>query len=375
MNLKKADKLKRVADSMDKVIHQKENPASANQNITARRARFVSASRNEAKRLKKVQSILYCLSEMNKLQAPVNELCNIISSKSDVELLLSNLERTYTNFNMVSGYFTRYLNLESFIMNSKHRLDLLIKDVTTKKHLFDKWDLKSVNEQIRRIKKYHSLNIYTTQNLIDAVEMFKEIVSLAKNESDEDVQKRLIYEEEVKLIGRDIPGFFPTPKKLIEQLLYHARINDNNLSILEPSAGKGDIADMIKQLYGINPDVIEINYSLQNILKIKGHNVIDDDFMSAVTKQYDRIIMNPPFENCQDIDHVMHAYNKLSKNGIVVAIMSSGSFNRTGKKETIFKSWLEYKNHEIIDVEARAFKGKDSFRQTGVSTKIVVIFK
>lgn len=31
------------------------------------------------------------------------------------------------------------------------------------------------------------------------------------------------------------------------------------------------------------------------------------------SEKYDRIIMNPPFENLQDVDHVMKAYDNLNE--------------------------------------------------------------
>ena len=50
------------------------------------------------------------------------------------------------------------------------------------------------------------------------------------------------------------------------------------------------------------------------------------------TGKYDKIIMNPPFENGQDIDHIRHAYSLLNDGGRVVCIMSEGTFYRNDKK-------------------------------------------
>jgi len=49
---------------------------------------------------------------------------------------------------------------------------------------------------------------------------------------------------------------------------------------------------------------------LRKILEVKGFNVVGNDFLEH-KKSYDRIVMNPPFENFQDIDHVRHAYDLL----------------------------------------------------------------
>ena len=86
--------------------------------------------------------------------------------------------------------------------------------------------------------------------------------------------------------------------------------------------------------------VIEINPTLRDLLETKGYNVVDCDFLEH-TGEYDRIVMNPPFEKGQDIDHVRHAYELLKPGGKLVAIMSEGSFYRGDKKATEFREWLE----------------------------------
>lgn len=71
-------------------------------------------------------------------------------------------------------------------------------------------------------------------------------------------------------------------------------------SILEPSAGKGDIVDYISdyvkahpydfQYHKLDIDLIEINPNLQHILKGKGYRVVHDDFLAFETyKRYDLI--------------------------------------------------------------------------------------
>jgi phospholipid N-methyltransferase len=51
---------------------------------------------------------------------------------------------------------------------------------------------------------------------------------------------------EAKLIGMKLPGFFPTPRPVISRMLELAEIKDGD-RVLEPSAGKGDILDMIRE--------------------------------------------------------------------------------------------------------------------------------
>lgn len=63
----------------------------------------------------------------------------------------------------------------------------------------------------------------------------------------------------------------------------------------------GDIADYIRDAGRncnsfLTVDCIEIDPELRNILKGKNHHVVHDDFLTFHTyKQYDLIVMNPPF--------------------------------------------------------------------------------
>jgi hypothetical protein len=122
-----------------------------------------------------------------------------------------------------------------------------------------------------------------------------------------------------------------------------------------------------------NITTIEPVSPLQNILKVKGYNVSEDrDFMEH-KGEYDRIIMNPPFENMQDVDHVKHAYKLLAKGGKLVAITSESPFFRGDKKATEFRDWLDNVGGESEKLPEGSFKTSD--RSTGVNTRLVVITK
>ena len=100
----------------------------------------------------------------------------------------------------------------------------------------------------------------------------------------------------------DIKGFYPTPEHLINKMLFSLDF-DYIQSILEPSAGKGNIIDEIKkkensgwQKRNFDIDCIEIDSNLQHILKGKGYRLVHNDFLTYNTmKEYDLIIMNPEF--------------------------------------------------------------------------------
>ena len=173
------------------------------------------------------------------------------------------------------------------------------------------------------------------------------------------------------LVGKKIEGYFPTPKPLAERLVDEADIKPG-MRVLEPSAGKGSLVDAIKQAEPTaEVTAIEPHSSLHEILKAKGHNPLKEDFLEH-KGQYDRIVMNPPFENGQDIDHVRHAYEQLAPGGRMVAIMGEGGFFRGDKKATDFRGWLDGKGVSEKLPEG-SFKTSDN--PTGVNTRMVTIDK
>jgi len=181
-----------------------------------------------------------------------------------------------------------------------------------------------------------------------------------------------IRELEDRVQFSNIPGYFPTPASTAKALVDAAEI-EPGMKVLEPSAGKGNIADAIRRAV---PDadlsVIEWNRSLQDILKTKGYTVAGSDFLEEKGK-YDRIVMNPPFENGQDIDHIRHAYELLNPGGRVVSVMGEGGFFRNDKKAQAFREWFDTVGGTSEKLAEGAFKSAE--RPTGVSGRMVTITK
>lgn len=173
---------------------------------------------------------------------------------------------------------------------------------------------------------------------------------------------------------RKLPGFFPTPGALVERMIEEAGITEGH-SVLEPEAGKGDIAEAARAA-GATVDVCEVAYSLQEILKLKGFNVIGSDFLELEPNgaNYDRILMNPPFEKGADAEHIQHAYKFLREGGRLVAIASEGSFFRSDRKATGFREWLDV-NGTSEKLGGDTFSGPGTFRSTGVNCRLVIVDK
>lgn len=124
------------------------------------------------------------------------------------------------------------------------------------------------------------------------------------------------------------PQLFPTPPPLAARMVELADIEPGQ-RVLEPSAGTGNI------LKAIPPHAlkvaVEINGNLANGLQWIGAagdyglTIRHGDFMeTANLGTFDRVVMNPPFVNGQDIAHIKRALTLLKPGGKLVAICANG---------------------------------------------------
>lgn len=158
-------------------------------------------------------------------------------------------------------------------------------------------------------------------------------------------------------------NFFPTPEKIVKKMLDLANISDNH-RVLEPSAGSGAIADLIPDKKRVT--CVELDEDLAGVLRKKGYTVFQMDFLKY-EGLYDRIVMNPPFRNQQDIDHVFHAYESLDNGGRLVAVVSESCFFRDNLKAAKFRTFLKSVNATVVELNHGDFKESG----TMVKTKIV----
>lgn len=221
--------------------------------------------------------------------------------------------------------------------------------------------------QLDNYKRLKSMGIDNDSMLRSAL---REYVSYRSGLAKVDKSKQLERDIVGKKVGFD---FFPTPKNTAEQMVEIADIK-TGMDVLEPSAGNGNIAEVIRDLVvGANIDVIEISGDLRDILEAKGFNVVAHDFLDYNEKKYDRIVMNPPFSNSNDIIHLRHAYELLKPNGVVVAIIGAGAFQRSDRTATEFREWISDSGAYVEDLPENTFKDKSLLSTTGANAKIVKI--
>jgi hypothetical protein len=262
---------------------------------------------------------------------------------------------------------------EGFFFNTPEKLEVLNKFVSLAKNnsAFDSnldYRMGNTLRQLDAHKRFERMGITNDAELRAAA---REYLTYRGKRGQSDPVKTL----EREIIGQKFEGYFPTPKELADRVAKEAGIKPN-MRVLEPSAGKGSLADAaLPYLDGDKSNIttIEPVSPLQNILKVKGYNVSDDrDFMEH-KGEYDRILMNPPFENMQDVDHVKHAYSLLAKGGKLVAITSESPFFSSNKKATEFRDWLDNVGGDSEKLPEGSFKTSD--RSTGVNTRLVTITK
>lgn len=224
------------------------------------------------------------------------------------------------------------------------------------------WYNKGQQQKINGLKT-HNINNLEELNII--VDEYQSIYNSVNSPIDYKAQKIKEMELDLKMRQKDNIHF--TPKQIIDSMIEAARINEND-SILEPSAGIGNIIDSIKSITN-NIECCEVNYQFKELLKLKDYKIVENDFLELTNKSYSKILMNPPFSNNQDIQHLKHAYNLLDDNGVMVCLTSNHWSFANDKESVDFRNWIKDKTHYIKDFEPGLFE------RTSILVKMIVIEK
>lgn len=136
----------------------------------------------------------------------------------------------------------------------------------------------------------------------------------------------------VKVVA--VPQLFSTPPDIAKRAVELAGIVAGD-RVLEPSAGTGALIDAMNPCPNHDRpaelEIVERNIDLCVALRRKplpswAHVHCGDflDLSDADIGTFDKIVMNPPFENGADIKHVEHALTFLRPGGRLVAIVAGG---------------------------------------------------
>jgi len=252
-------------------------------------------------------------------------------------------------------------------MHDAGTVPAVLANITSKKAVFDLMGTVKTNIP----NGYHSYSVCTGEphhTTPEAVALWSLITGKTEEQKQAEELKRTID----GLQFSKIPGYFPTPKAVIDLMIDYADIQPHH-RILEPNLGSCSIADAVAPLCS-EVKGFEINHTLAEIADAKDYLIEKRDFLTVKWEEittYDRVLMNPPFENLQDVDHVMRAYKQLSDTGRLVAIMSPSPFFRSDKKCEAFRAWFDNLGGEKIELPEGSFKESG----TGINTVLVVIDK
>ena len=185
----------------------------------------------------------------------------------------------------------------------------------------------------------------------------------------DDLDSMLLTGETVDM--KKVYQFFPTPTAVAEQMCGMAEL-DANCVVLEPSCGRGDLADVIYAAGVANLLGVELNPDMRRYLDDKPYKTVTGiDFLQFAKDTenqnvFTRIVMNPPFAKHQDVDHILAAYGLLVPGGILVSVSSPSPFWRTDRKSVEFQNWIQAVNAQVVDVPEGAFKESGTMLRTKI---------
>lgn len=214
-----------------------------------------------------------------------------------------------------------------------------------------------------RTKRLQKAGITDTDELAAAVECFDTLLQSAVIPPDPNAIRLRDMLYRAKMYQKGDIQF--TPPELAKELVALAGVRKDS-RVLEPEAGVGNIADAAKEVTD-HVDCIERMTDFCEILKLKKHNVIGNDLLTAETAPiYDAVVMNPPFS--EECEHIKRAFDFLRPGGSLVAVCSSSIQWKSTRKYEQFRDWLSEHTHSIDECGAK-------FEMTGVHTVVLVVDK
>jgi len=164
--------------------------------------------------------------------------------------------------------------------------------------------------------------------------------------------------------------FFPTPAEVINTML--SGYNFEGKVILEPSAGRGDIATALNDLGAKSVLTCEINEDLAKIVKTKSQ-FLKPDFLKVTSEEISHInfiVMNPPFSNA--VDHILKAWEVAPSGCTIIALMNAETIkNSYSMRRQELRSKIE--GFGSVTNLGQCFKTAD--RQTDVEVSMCILSK
>ena len=173
------------------------------------------------------------------------------------------------------------------------------------------------------------------------------------------------------------PDFYPTPENLIRHMLTEGGDLDGK-TVLEPSAGKGDIVTALLEAGAGEVLACENDPAILGAL-FSGYSnnprfrFLKEDFLQVTREEVshvEAIIMNPPFSHAAH--HILHAWDIAPDGCTVVALCNADSFQHNGTQ-----AWQKVR--EAVETHGRSLTFVDAFataeRQTSVLVALLTLHK
>jgi len=278
-------------------------------------------------------------------------------------------ERKHRLYNQLSdkrGGKTLYNEIASKYYLQREHYDKVVKLLgESDAKVYVGWRASEVFKEQERLKR---LGITDTEQFKNALFEFSKFKADRQKEDPVKAAERALVGKKVGL------DYFPTPVAIAQRMAQLAEI-EPGMRVLEPSAGNGNLADAAKSA-GAKVDVIEISNDLRNVLEAKGYPIVAHDFMEfSPSELYDAVIMNPPFSNRLDADHIQHAFDMVKPGGKLVAIAGEGVFFGSDKKALAFREWLDENTAEVEKLDSGTFQDKSLLATTGANARLIVMDK
>jgi len=171
--------------------------------------------------------------------------------------------------------------------------------------------------------------------------------------------------------------FYPTPREvattLVQKAVGYLDIS-KPWSFLEPSAGTGDIAYIVPYMGCESFILVEMNKDRAQYLRERFNGfdkiaVFEANFLKCdplIKKEFDIIIMNPPFSNNQAPKHILHAWSMLKSGGVLGAIIPPTCETREQKV------YLELQEKVMVHKKWSQELPEGTFKEAGTTIKTVM---
>lgn len=167
--------------------------------------------------------------------------------------------------------------------------------------------------------------------------------------------------------------FFETTAPLAARVIAKAGL-EPGMMVLEPNGGGGALAMAAAEIVG-RENVTCYELMDRNVKKLKALGFKlegPQDFLSVTPSEiFDRVLINPPFSNFRDAEHITHAFKFLRPGGVLSGIASTQWQTHDTAPARKFQAFVAALGGEVEQVPAGAFKASG----TDVPTTMLLLRK